>query len=353
MFIPFLRRTRPLAEVSLGVRIIATIALVALCGVIRLALGAVDHPDGFPPFLAFVPAILVATVLIDRWSGYLATVVSAVAGWYFFMERPGSFELRYAGQLWLVGTFLLIGVFTVKLLASLREALAALAGRTEALAETARELRQTRAELEKTSDYRAVLLADINHRIKNHLGSVAAGLAMTLRQVRDPAAVTALEDAIARLSVLGRVYTRLQLEGGGASVDVREFLETLCRDLSEALIGTRPIVIRTSIQRMRIDGKDAATLGLIANELITNALKYAFLDGQSGQIDVRLARVGGRCCLTVSDDGNGGSGAAGAGTGTKLIQALATQVGGTADWDRSAGTTVRVWFASDEAFVSG
>ena len=90
----------------------------------------------------------------------------------------------------------------------------------------------------------------------------------------------------------------------------------------------------------------ALSIGLIVNELVTNAIKYAFAEGQPGQVHVDLNREQERLVLTVRDDGRGYSPSAEAGLGTRLVTTFAAQLGGSADWNasRSGGCMITVVF---------
>jgi two-component sensor histidine kinase len=96
--------------------------------------------------------------------------------------------------------------------------------------------------------------------------------------------------------------------------------------------------------------EQAVPLGLILNELLTNALKYAFPAEREGTISVRLERSGGELCLFVADDGvglaeNGGEGGgAPAGMGQRLVRSLTQQLGGRVSIDSRPGEGTRCTF---------
>jgi two-component sensor histidine kinase len=187
------------------------------------------------------------------------------------------------------------------------------------------------------------LLVDINHRIKNHLASVAAGLALSKAHVADEAARHALQDAIGRLAVLGRVYERLHLQGPEVTLDSKAFLEGLCAELASSIVGARPIVIIAKIESKEISSQQAVSLGLIVNELVTNSVKYAFEESEAGEVHVRYGDADGDCYLQVIDNGRKAKQQnPRVGTGTKLVKALVGQMGGSVEWHRDLGTRVVV-----------
>ena len=191
-----------------------------------------------------------------------------------------------------------------------------------------------------------LLLYDINHRVKNHLQSVMATLSLSRRRMPDNLAREAIDTTITRLSVLARVYDRLELKPGGeAVVSARDFIQGLCTDLQPSLIDLRPIALRVSVVNEVIELGRAVSVGLVINEALTNALKYAFPDYGAGNVTVSLERQDSQFVLEVADDGIGlAPEQRGSGTGTKLIRALAQQLGGTVEWRGPPGTQVILTF---------
>ena len=86
---------------------------------------------------------------------------------------------------------------------------------------------------------------------------------------------------------------------------MQEYLEDVCRRLGEALRGVRPIAVRVDCENVIIDSRQAIRIGLIVNELATNALKHAFPGERGGTIQVRLQRLPTRLVVIVEDNGIG------------------------------------------------
>lgn len=198
-----------------------------------------------------------------------------------------------------------------------------------------------------------LLLTDINHRIKNHLQSVSAFAEMAGRRlgtVEDGRA--ALSDMAGRLHVLAQVYDRLQVRDSETSVRADGFLEQLCADLKASLVELRPISLRVHAEPIELDPTQAANVGLIVNELLQNALKHAFPDDRAGDVRVSLTRDDGHCVLVVADNGVGRapnrSDTAGGGTGSRLLRALAQQLGGALQWHDGEGATATLRFPAVE-----
>jgi two-component sensor histidine kinase len=147
--------------------------------------------------------------------------------------------------------------------------------------------------------------------------------------------------------VLGRVHDRLTHGDGAAVVDLKTFLGDLCNDLRTSLAGLRPVAVRVELESHVRPMEQAVPLGLILNELLTNALKYAFPGEREGTISVRLERCGDELCLVVADDGvglastDGGGGGAPAGMGQRLVRSLTQQLGGRVSIDSRPGEGTR------------
>jgi two-component sensor histidine kinase len=336
MFADLLTRLRPIRRMPIWLRYAATAAIVMVCFGLRWLLQDVDESAHLPLFLMFVPAVIVSSFLFDRGSGFFAVALSSVIGIYFFVEPAGSFGLHHVGEVVRLVTFIAIGLLTASVIEALRKAVDELSQRTE-------ELSRTRSELLSSNEQRALLLSDINHRIKNHLATVSAALALDRRQTEDRKAKDAFESAISRLTVLGRVYTRLHVSGPEVALDAGEFLEGLCSDLTASLVGLRPVSLDCSVDAVKIDAQQAVTLGLIVNELVANAIKYAFPGDRPGQIRVTFRQRHSGYELEVLDDGEGiGPDRVGTGAGTKLVHALVAQMRGSVEWHREGGTQVQI-----------
>jgi two-component sensor histidine kinase len=180
------------------------------------------------------------------------------------------------------------------------------------------------------------LLHEVNHRVANSLQLVSAFIHMQARAVADPAAKAALADTQARITAIAQVHRRLYTSDDVAGVAMDDYLAALVAEL-EATWSTpdSPRPLRLAAQPLRLATDRAVSLGVIVNELVSNACKYAYPAGQAGEIRIVLARDNGHFHLSVEDDGSGMSGAppTGTGIGTKLIGAMATSLGATLDYD--------------------
>jgi two-component sensor histidine kinase len=165
---------------------------------------------------------------------------------------------------------------------------------------------------------------EIDHRVMNSLQFVAGILAMQSRSPGVLDAASQLEVAAQRVQAVARVHRHFYLEDTGENVSCVTYLERLCADLSGILerpitvVGDEGVIPTTLIQ----------PIGLLVNELVTNAAKHG-----DGQIHVSYRVKDGRRILTVCDRGSGlpddfDVGTARAGLGMRVITALAKQLNG-------------------------
>ena len=208
------------------------------------------------------------------------------------------------------------------------------------------DLREQRDRFEALSRQQAVMLREMNHRVANSLQLITSLIELQVRRVRDPDARGMLQRAAERVDAVNRVHRRLYTSGEVGMVQMDQYLSGLVDDLNRA--GTAdgaaaPITL--SAEPVRIETDRAVSIGLIVNELVTNALKYAYPDCPAGPVRVRLGRADGQTRLVVEDDGVGiGTGAPqGSGLGRTIVQAMAAQLRAAVEQDEGhRGTRMTV-----------
>lgn len=204
----------------------------------------------------------------------------------------------------------------------------------ESLDRHERELQQALAD-------RELLLKEMNHRIKNSLQLVSSLLALHSRSLDDPEARAQLAEAQGRVLTVARLHQRLYQSDQIGTVDFGAYLRELCEQLSDALTAdgrTCEVVVEAGEIWLPVD--QVVPLGLIANELITNAGKHAYPRG-GGRVAVTLARdAEGGYRLEVADRGVGlpddvDPAATPERLGLRLVVSLVQQIGAELSIDRS------------------
>jgi two-component sensor histidine kinase len=270
------------------------------------------------PFLLFLLVVLASTVALGQGLGLSAAVLTAILSTHFF-EPGGTLHIHHAADLVRVELYLLLACACV--LAT---------GRLVGIFMDAYDRSARLAERENT---KSVLLRELSHRVANNFATVASLMRRQAASIADPHAKSALDQAVNQVTVMARIHRRLHAGGEDASVDAERFIVELCDDLKDALARGSRIEIFPMACSHPLPLAQAVPLGLIVNELVTNAVKYAFGDGRDGTILVGLEREPHQLRLTVSDNGIGigrskeRSGGAHS-LGQKLIEALAQQLAG-------------------------
>ena len=191
-----------------------------------------------------------------------------------------------------------------------------------------------------------MLMQELTHRVKNSLQSIAAMVMIEARSHKSGEGKAALQRVSHRIDALGQLYSKLSKSDTVEAVDAATYLDDLCRDLVASVHkeGATSIVLKTDIESELLPTDQAIPIGLIVNELVTNALKYAFPSETKGTVMVTLKRVPGELRLTVADDGKGvDPRRADSGLGGRLVEGFAQQLGGQVERESgSQGTTVRL-----------
>ena len=210
-----------------------------------------------------------------------------------------------------------------------------------------REKEQAEAALRTSNDRLQALLHEVNHRVSNSLQLVTAFVQLQARNLEDGAARSALEDTQRRISAIAQVHRRLYTSSDVQGVAMDEYLRALLTELEETWSTpvSRP-ELRLFPEPLRMLTDRAVALGVIVNELVSNACKYAYPAGQDGTIRIDLRADGGRLLLGVEDDGCGmpADGAVlGTGLGTKLVGSMVASLGASIGYsDRAPGTRAEV-----------
>ncbi|WP_375249248.1 sensor histidine kinase [Sphingomonas sp.] len=180
------------------------------------------------------------------------------------------------------------------------------------------------------------LLAEVNHRVANSLQIVSAMVRLQAGAVEDLAARAALEDTQRRITAIAHVHRRLYTGDDVQHVDMRDYLAQLIRELADTWSTTdRPRDLKLDAEPLYLPTDRAVSLGVIVTELVSNACKYAYPNGQ-GEVRILLTRQeGDRFRLTVEDDGIGIGDAVprGTGVGTRLIKAMAQSLDSIVEYD--------------------
>ncbi|MEA3283227.1 MAG: histidine kinase dimerization/phosphoacceptor domain -containing protein [Euryarchaeota archaeon] len=151
-----------------------------------------------------------------------------------------------------------------------------------------------------------VLLREIHHRVKNNLQVVSSLLNMQARNAMDEETKGILSESRDRITTMSLIHSQLYEGSDLAEINMKEFVDRLLGQLRSYQVGDMRITRVIRVDDYPFPISIAVPVGLIINELLSNALKYAFEGRDEGKIEVSLAASeDGRINLTVSDDGVG------------------------------------------------
>lgn len=289
---------------SYPLRIFYATLVVAAVTLIRWLLK--DYMNGHF-YTLFLVAVTICAVVLDRKMGIYALVLSCLAA--FIDRRFGLFvepAERVSLLVFIISSFVLIAV-----------------------GEFFRGLADA---LNDADDAKTTLLRELRHRTRNYQQIVIAAVRVAAANATHDETKGRLASVAQQIESIGRIGEALETRDKKGFFDARQYFERLVSVIAASLVGARPLAVDCRAEAVPIEHETAELLGIVVNELITNAMKYAFPDNRTGSVTVEFARrPGGGMRLTVSDNGIGRSAHAAKGTGLGLVSALVKMRGGTVD----------------------
>lgn len=277
--------------------------------------GAVEAPaivGNAPSIIAFrrikgLPLITLAT--IEREAAFADWRADTAAGFVFILLAGG-----------LIGGLTLFGLRAIDREEATRDNLAA---RT--------------VELEEALASRTLLFKEMHHRTKNNLQIVSSLLSLQAGQYGDPSLRQGFTDTVNRIRAMAQLHEQLYQGGEIASVDCGAFLRSIGESLTGEGASRGRIDLDLDLESVSLPMDRAVPLALIANELLTNALKHGFAEGRGGRIRIALRRIDSGIELVVADNGAGFAAETAPNEkarslGMRLIRGLALQLKGTVEF---------------------
>lgn len=158
--------------------------------------------------------------------------------------------------------------------------------RTQQLNATIRDLTKTQQELSIKNNQNVLLLKEIHHRVKNNLEVVSGLLALQSAKMDDPTMQEVMLASQNRVHSMGILHQKLYQSEHLAFIEMKNYFENLCINILDSYNETERIKVNIEMKELEMDVDTAVPLGLIVNELLTNALKYAFPKGERGNIEL-------------------------------------------------------------------
>ncbi|MBO9706760.1 MAG: GAF domain-containing protein [Caulobacter sp.] len=202
-------------------------------------------------------------------------------------------------------------------------------------------LRATLSDKDDLLRQKDFLLREVNHRVQNSLALAAGFLTIQMRSIEDPAARAPLEEASRRLTAVGLVHRRLYRGDQLETVALDRYLAELTEEMLGTLDEDWSRHVRVDAAPVTVSTDKAVIIGLVVTELFINAVKYAYR-GRPGRLDLSLSEDGERLRLVVADQGGGKQGPR-VGFGSRMMDALVRQMGGSLSYhDNAPGLRVQL-----------
>jgi two-component sensor histidine kinase/CheY-like chemotaxis protein len=199
---------------------------------------------------------------------------------------------------------------------------------------------------------REVLLREVNHRVGNSLQIIASLLHLQANSSTQEDVKAALTNAMGRVAAVAQVHRRLYTSHDLKSVMLNQYLDALLGDLRRSADGDRMSRLTLSAEPIEIDPDRAVAIGIVVNELVMNAVKYAYPD-DAGPIHVDLHARGDDLELSIADDGVGLNVKAdprSTGMGQRIVSAMAAKLEARLERDPiHAGTRIVLRFRGAHA----
>ena len=225
--------------------------------------------------------------------------------------------------------------------------------------------------LRRSLEEKELLVQEIHHRVKNNLAMVSSIIGLQKSEFSDERNLNGVfEELQARIRAIAAVHEQLHETGSISRVQLADYLRKILGAVQLSLAeASGRVTISHDFEEVTVTAGEAAPVGLIVTEAITNALKHAFPDGRSGKVSVRVRRQSGterlrRVEVRIRDDGvgmehqepnaqggnqpgsSGASSGAGSSLGMVLMKSLAEQLHGTLSLTHDGGTTLLLSFPS-------
>ncbi|GAA4307906.1 hypothetical protein GCM10023149_01600 [Mucilaginibacter gynuensis] len=203
-----------------------------------------------------------------------------------------------------------------------------------------------------------LLLKEVNHRVKNNLQIVMSLLASQSGYMQNKKAQEAILESQNRVQAIALIHDTLYNTDKIAEIALASYITDLIQSLDDSINkGKHKVVINCDVDDILLDVSQAIPLGIILNESVTNALKYAFPGDRTGEIMVSVKQVGKQIEMSVRDNGIGlpaGFNLFKADSlGVTLIKGLTDQLKGTFDIHYRIGVTIMIKFPIEIAARTG
>lgn len=206
--------------------------------------------------------------------------------------------------------------------------------------------KKTEAALRSSLKEKEVLLKEIHHRVKNNMQIISSLINLQSDYATDKSTIKMFEDSKHRIRSMALIHEKLYMSEDISLIDFSKYIKSLTTKLLEFYsLKSRLITLKVISDDITMDIDTAIPCGLLINELLSNSIKYAFPDGQEGNIIIKMHIKDGYYVLSVEDDGVGFPEEIDFNNpttlGLQIVQTLTQQIKGNIEIETNGGT--RFW----------
>lgn len=223
------------------------------------------------------------------------------------------------------------------------------------LQEQQAEIYQKNQSLQKLLTEKEWLLKEIHHRVKNNLQFIISLLNIQSSYLDNDVAIMAIRESQSRMHAMSLIHQKLYQSDEIALINMNKYIRELISYLKDSLVSGSNIRFDFQVDPVELEATQAAPVGLILNEAVTNAIKYAFPNGNAGIITVKLLYTGsGELFLSVADNGIGleNEDKQQDSLGLSLIGMLSEQLEGTFTIINNQGLTISILFKQHSLYTT-
>jgi len=208
------------------------------------------------------------------------------------------------------------------------------------------KLKEVNVKLQKEGGIKATLLKEVHHRVKNNLQVVNSLLRFQSREFEDEYTISMFKEAQTRVLSMALLHEKMYRSDNLNNIDVQDYINLLAEDLIKTYVVGKKIKPDIVIEEVDLGIDTLIPLGLIINEIIANALKYAFENKKEGSVFVYIKPLGYRSYeMIIGDDGLGiKKDVESIGLGIKLIKMFTKQLNGSLEKLNQPGAVFKLVF---------
>jgi PAS domain S-box-containing protein len=193
-----------------------------------------------------------------------------------------------------------------------------------------------------------LILKEVHHRIRNNMNTVFSLLTVQANEQKNRTVKSILLEAAGRVQSMGVLYEKLYRAEDTYAASIKEYLPALVDDIVGIFARRPSLTIDYRLDDVILGPGLLSPLGIIVNELVTNAIKYAFTDGEGGAMTIQALKSGDRVLFTFQDNGRGIPESVtlehSPGLGLQLVEMLVEQMRGSITLERGRGTKFEIEF---------